>query len=56
LIFIGAPGSDERIVGGTPVTPDPYGTTTMFPYVVSIEDDRDHFCGGFIYSPKWPEI
>jgi hypothetical protein len=42
-----------RIVGGTPLSPDPTNATTPFPYVVSIEDDRDHFCGGFIYNPKW---
>jgi secreted trypsin-like serine protease len=52
--YLGAPSSDdERIIGGTPVTPDPLGQITTFPYVVSIEDDRSHICGGFIYSPKW---
>ncbi|XP_046654745.1 coagulation factor IX-like isoform X1 [Daphnia pulicaria] len=49
----GAPGFNGRIIGGTPVTPDPDGIVTQFPYVVSIEDDFNHFCGGFIYNPKW---
>ncbi len=50
---LGAPGFKGRIIGGTPVTPDPNGVVTEFPYVVSIEDDFNHFCGGFIYNPKW---
>jgi secreted trypsin-like serine protease len=50
---LGAPGFKGRIIGGTPVTPDPDGVVTEFPYVVSIEDDLNHFCGGFIYNSKW---
>lgn len=54
--MLGAPHVEERIVGGTPITIAPTEATdyaAMFPYVVSIEYENSHICGGFIYSEKW---
>lgn len=56
-VVTGAPHVEERIVGGTPITIAPTDATppyeAMFPYVVSIEYENSHICGGFIYSEKW---
>ena len=38
----------ERIVGGTVVT-DP----KEFPYLVSLSENDQHICGGFIYNDRW---
>uniref|UniRef100_A0A0N8EEU8 Clip-domain serine protease n=1 Tax=Daphnia magna TaxID=35525 RepID=A0A0N8EEU8_9CRUS len=56
-VVTGAPHVEERLVGGTPITIAPTDATppyeAMFPYVVSIEYENSHICGGFIYSEKW---
>ena len=36
---------ESRIVGGT------YASTSDFPYLVSIQDDFGHFCGGSLIAP-----
>lgn len=38
----------ERIVGGEVVT-DP----EAYPYLVSISENSEHICGGFIYNDRW---
>ena len=46
--YLGLPAApNPRIVGGGKAEPG------QFPYVVSITENDKHFCGGFIYGPKW---
>ncbi|XP_057365129.1 chymotrypsinogen A-like [Daphnia carinata] len=55
-VVTGVPHGEGRMSGGIPITIAPPGTEgykAMFPYVVSIEYEDSHICGGFIYSEKW---
>ncbi|KAI9559775.1 hypothetical protein GHT06_013781 [Daphnia sinensis] len=55
VVVTGVPHGGERISGGIPITIAPTNTpyVAMFPYIVSIEYQDSHICGGFIYSEKW---
>lgn len=44
----GLPSDYGRIVGGSVVS-----DAKEFPYLVSISDNDEHICGGFIYNDRW---